>query len=73
MGADRPRPLEPAAMPRNALYASIVFVLAVAAAVVSFVQGNWFGVIWVLLAGLSSNMAWFYLRKERLAQAADRN
>lgn len=58
-------------MPRNALYASIVFVLAVAAAVVSFVEGNWLGVIWVLLAGLSSNIAWFYLRKERLARAAD--
>lgn len=56
-------------MPRNALYASIVFVLAVAAAVVSFVQGNWLGVVWVLLAGVSSNMAWFYLRKDRLARA----
>lgn len=58
-------------MPRNALYASIVFVLAVAAAVVSFVQGNWLGVVWVLLAGLSSNIAWFYLRKERIARAAN--
>jgi hypothetical protein len=57
-------------MPRTALYASIVFVLAVAAAVVSFVEGNWFGVIWVLMAGVSSNMAWFYVRKERLAKAA---
>ncbi|MFE9427982.1 hypothetical protein ACFYNO_34075 [Kitasatospora sp. NPDC006697] len=58
-------------MPRNALYASIVFVLAVAAAVVSFVQGNWLGVIWVLLAGVSSNIAWFHLRKEKLARAAE--
>ncbi|MFE0461993.1 hypothetical protein ACFW1A_22365 [Kitasatospora sp. NPDC058965] len=57
-------------MPRNALYASIVFVLAVAAAVVSFVEGNWLGVIWVLLAGVSSNIAWFYLRREKLRQAA---
>ncbi|TQF05695.1 hypothetical protein E6W39_30055 [Kitasatospora acidiphila] len=58
-------------MPRNALYASIVFVLAVSAAVVSFVEGNWLGVIWVLLAGVSSNIAWFYLRKEKLARQAD--
>ncbi|GJF34250.1 hypothetical protein KNE206_69500 [Kitasatospora sp. NE20-6] len=57
-------------MPRNALFASIVLVLAVTAAVVSFVEGNWFGVIWVLLAGLSSNMAWYYIRKERLERAA---
>ncbi|MFB7663367.1 hypothetical protein ACFC1R_05365 [Kitasatospora sp. NPDC056138] len=56
-------------MPRNALYASIVFVLAVAAAVVSFVQGNWLGVVWVLMAGVSSNIAWFHLRRERLAKA----
>ncbi|MDH6139011.1 MULTISPECIES: hypothetical protein [Kitasatospora] len=58
-------------MPRNALYASIVFVLAVSAAVVSFVEGNWLGVIWVLLAGVSSNIAWFYLRKEKLARQGD--
>ncbi|PYC77836.1 hypothetical protein C7C46_17850 [Streptomyces tateyamensis] len=58
-------------MPRNALYASIVFVLAVAAAVVSFVQGNWLGVIWVLLAGVSSNIAWFHLRREKLRRAAE--
>lgn len=58
-------------MPRTALYASIVFVLAVTAAVVSFVEGNWLGVIWVLLAGLSSNIAWFHLRKARLASATE--
>ncbi|MFI5755511.1 hypothetical protein [Streptomyces sp. NPDC051569] len=57
-------------MPRLALYAVIVCVLAVAAAVVSFVQGNWLGVVWVLLAGLSSNMAWYYLRKARIERAA---
>lgn len=60
-------------MPRNALLAVVTCLLAVAAAVVAFVQGNWFGVIWVLLAGLTSNMAWYYIRKERLARAtADR-
>ncbi|MGW8887086.1 hypothetical protein [Streptomyces sp. NPDC055749] len=56
-------------MPRLALYALVVCVLAVGAAVVSFVQGTWLGIIWVLLAGLSSNMAWFYLRKDRAATA----
>ncbi|WP_406149636.1 hypothetical protein [Streptomyces sp. NBC_01012] len=60
-------------MPRLALYALVVCVLAVVAAVVSFVQGSiLLGVVWVLLAGLSSNMAWFYLRKQKAdrAQAA---
>ncbi|MGW4379998.1 hypothetical protein [Kitasatospora sp. NPDC004531] len=57
-------------MPRNALYAVIVLVLAVAAAVVSFVQGNWLGVVWVLMAGVASNIAWYYLRKDRATRAA---
>ncbi|WP_327297996.1 MULTISPECIES: hypothetical protein [unclassified Streptomyces] len=57
-------------MPRLALYALVVCALAVAAAVVSFVQGSFIGIVWILLAGLSSNMAWFYLRKSRAAKAA---
>ncbi|MFG2646623.1 hypothetical protein [Streptomyces sp. NPDC048436] len=64
---------EPTPMPRLALYALTVCALAVVAAVVSFVQGYWLGVVWVLLAGLSSNMAWYYLRRakaERDARAA---
>ncbi|MFF9072836.1 hypothetical protein ACF1BP_29730 [Streptomyces sp. NPDC014735] len=52
-------------MPRLALYAIAVCVLAVVAAVFSFVRGSWLGIVWVLLAGLSSNMAWFYLRRHR--------
>ncbi|MDQ0931423.1 hypothetical protein [Streptomyces turgidiscabies] len=52
-------------MSRLALYALIVCVLAVAAAVVSFVQGNWLGIVWVLLAGLASNMAWYYLKRAK--------
>ncbi|MCU7702496.1 hypothetical protein ACGILS_08875 [Streptomyces albidoflavus] len=52
-------------MPRLALYALAVCVLTVAAAVVSFVQGQWIGIVWVLMAGLSSNMAWFYLRRAK--------
>ncbi|MCL7423557.1 hypothetical protein ACFVP3_05190 [Streptomyces sp. NPDC057806] len=54
-------------MPRLALYALTVCVLAVAAAVVSFVQGSFLGIIWVLLAGLSSNMCWYYLKRQKAA------
>ena len=57
-------------MPRLALYALIVCVLATAAAVVSFVNGNWIGVVWVLLAAVSSNMWWFYRRKSKAAAGA---
>ncbi|MFC5171443.1 hypothetical protein [Streptomyces mutomycini] len=58
-------------MPRLALYASIVCVLAVTAAVVSFVEGSLLGIVWVLLAGLSSNMAWFYVRRHRAESHAE--
>ncbi|ATL27278.1 hypothetical protein [Streptomyces formicae] len=57
-------------MPRLAIYALVVCALAVAAAVISFVQGSWLGIVWVLLAGLSSNMAWFYLRQEKARRAS---
>ncbi|WP_335982639.1 MULTISPECIES: hypothetical protein [Streptomycetaceae] len=57
-------------MPRLALYSLIVCLLAVAAAVVSFVNGHWIGVVWVLLAGLTSNMCWYYYRRAKLAAAA---
>ncbi|WTN39981.1 hypothetical protein OHB00_15085 [Streptomyces sp. NBC_00631] len=57
-------------MPRLALYALVVCVLAVAAAVVSFVQGSWLmGVVWVLLTGLSSNMTWYYVRRDRAGKS----
>ncbi|MFJ9055937.1 MULTISPECIES: hypothetical protein [unclassified Streptomyces] len=59
-------------MPRLAFYAIAVCVLAVAAAVISFVQGGvLLGVVWVLLVGLSSNMAWFYVRKHRMESRAE--
>lgn len=48
-----------------ARYALVACVLAVAAAVVSFVNGSWLGVVWVLLAGLTSNMAWYFRRRAR--------
>jgi hypothetical protein len=55
---------------RLALYAFAVCALAVAAAVVSFARGSWLGIVWVLIAGLSSNMCWYYLRKGRADRAA---
>ncbi|KPC59104.1 hypothetical protein [Streptomyces chattanoogensis] len=57
-------------MPRLALLALALCVLAVAAAVVSFVNGSFVGIVWVLMAGISSNMAWFYLRKAKLEREA---
>lgn len=53
-------------MPRLALYALAVCLLAVAAAVVSFARGSWLGVVWILLVGLSSNMTWYYVRRARV-------
>ncbi|MYY09129.1 hypothetical protein GT204_09485 [Streptomyces sp. SID4919] len=53
-------------MPRLALFALVVCLLSVTAAVVSFANGSWLGVVWVLLTGLSSNMAWYYFRRDRL-------
>ncbi|GHF32608.1 hypothetical protein GCM10010218_12080 [Streptomyces mashuensis] len=58
-------------MPRLALYALAVCVLATAAAVVSFVEGSWLGIVWILLVGVSSNMAWYYVRKQRDEQRDD--
>lgn len=56
-------------MPRLALYAFSVCLLSVAAGVVSFVQGSWpVGIVWVLLAGVSSNMAWYYVKHGRTAR-----
>jgi hypothetical protein len=57
-------------MPRLAVFALVVCALAVAAAVVSFMQGNWLGILWIMMAGVSSNMAWFYLRKAKAERAA---
>ncbi|ELS52761.1 hypothetical protein J7F01_20605 [Streptomyces sp. ISL-22] len=55
-------------MPRLAYYTLILCVLSVAAAVVSFTRGSWLGIVWVLLAGLSSNMAWYYVKRGRAAR-----
>ncbi|WP_344291117.1 hypothetical protein [Streptomyces synnematoformans] len=65
-----PRQRTPLIAGRNqlAVFTAVVCVLSVAAAVVSFAKGYWVGVIWVLLAGLSSNMTWFYVRRSRAAR-----
>ncbi|MEV4440171.1 hypothetical protein AB0K09_14305 [Streptomyces sp. NPDC049577] len=57
-------------MPRLALYALAVCALAVAAAVVSFARGSWLGIVWILLVGVASNIAWYYVRKEKNDRAA---
>lgn len=57
-------------MPRLAVYALAVFVLTVAAAVVSFANGSWTGVVWILLAGLASNMCWYYVRRGKAGAKA---
>ncbi|MFJ8430233.1 hypothetical protein ACIQ9P_02900 [Kitasatospora sp. NPDC094019] len=57
-------------MPRTSVLASLVVVLALAAAVVSLVQGWWLGLIWLPMAGIASNVLWMNLRREKLARAA---
>ncbi|QFQ96771.1 hypothetical protein F9278_11665 [Streptomyces phaeolivaceus] len=57
--------LPPGPARRLAVYALVVCLLAVTAAVVSFSRGSWLGVVWVLMAGLSSNMTWYYVRKAK--------
>lgn len=59
-------PLFPAYRARPlALFALIACLLAVVAATVSFAAGSWLGLVWVLLAGVTSNMAWYYHRKAK--------
>ncbi|MQS11984.1 hypothetical protein F7Q99_06665 [Streptomyces kaniharaensis] len=54
-------------MPRTSLFALIVVVLALAAAVVSVAQGFWLGLIWVPMAGVASNVLWMNRRRAKLA------
>jgi hypothetical protein len=58
----------PGPTPRLALYAGVICVLAVVAAVLSFARGSWIGIVWVLMAGVSSNMCWYYLRRRKVTQ-----
>jgi CHASE2 domain-containing sensor protein len=55
----------PARTPRVAILAVAVCVLAVAAAVVAFVNGSWLGVPFVLLAAVDGNIAWYYILRAR--------
>lgn len=66
-----PRPVRPAAARRFARQALAVCLVAVAAAVVAFVQGSWLGVVWLLLAAVTSNLAWYYHRRGRDPRTAD--
>jgi hypothetical protein len=61
-------------MPRSGIapFAAILCVLAVAAAVVSFARGSWLGVVWILVAGVTSNMTWYYVRRHRMERAGRR-
>lgn len=61
----------PSRLPRGLLlYSTLVCVLALAAAVVSFVNGStWLGVVWLLPAAPASNMAWFQARRARAERA----
>ncbi|MFH9348395.1 hypothetical protein [Kitasatospora sp. NPDC017646] len=58
-------------MPRTSLFALLVVVLALAAAVVSVVEGFWLGLIWLPLAGVASNVLWMNRRRAKLAEAAE--
>ncbi|MBD0688764.1 hypothetical protein [Streptomyces sp. CBMA123] len=57
-------------MPRTSLFALLVVVLALVAAVVSMIEGFWIGLIWLPLAGVASNVLWLNRRKAKLAEAA---
>ncbi|NJQ15873.1 hypothetical protein [Streptomyces bohaiensis] len=68
-----PSRITPAAARRLAVQAVIVCVIALAAAVISFalMRNIWLGVIWTLLAGVASNLAWYYRRAAAAPRAAD--
>jgi hypothetical protein len=53
-------------LPRVALFAFVLAALALAAAVVSVLAGFWLGLVWVLLAGISSNIGWVQWRRARV-------
>jgi hypothetical protein len=57
---------------RVAVLAAVVCVLALAAAVLAFVDGSWLGIPFVLLAAVDGNIAWYYLRRDRRKGAARR-
>lgn len=62
-----PAPTAPRSVRGIALAATLLCLLAATAAVISFANGSLLGIVWVLLAGLTSNMAWYYGRRARAA------
>ncbi|MBB0243322.1 hypothetical protein [Streptomyces alkaliphilus] len=65
------QPLPPTSARRFSVQALIVCVAALVAAVVAFSRGSWLGIIWILLAGLASNLAWYYHRRARRERGGD--
>ncbi|SDN66881.1 hypothetical protein [Actinacidiphila guanduensis] len=57
-------------MSRLPAYCLVLFVLAVAAAAVSFAKGSLLGIVWLLLAGVTSNMWWYYRRKAKAVSSS---
>jgi hypothetical protein len=53
-------------MPRFALFAFTLAVLALVAAVVSVLAQFWLGLAFVLLAGVASNVGWVQWRRARV-------
>jgi hypothetical protein len=47
-------------MPRLAVCALALCLLALVAAVFSFVEGSLLGVLWLVAVGVTSNMFWYY-------------
>jgi Flp pilus assembly protein TadB len=52
-------------MPRLAIYSLALCLLALAAAVVSFLEGSPLGVLWLIIVGVSSNMCWYYVKSRQ--------
>jgi hypothetical protein len=53
-------------MPRFALFAFALAVLALVAAVVSVLAQFWLGLAFVLLAGVASNVGWVQWKRARV-------
>jgi uncharacterized membrane protein YccC len=47
-------------VPRLAVFSLALCLLALAAAVVSFVEGSLLGILWLVVGGVTSNMYWYY-------------
>jgi uncharacterized membrane protein len=52
-------------MPRLAVYCLALCLLALVAAVVSFVEGSLLGILWLVVVGVTSNMCWYYIKSSQ--------